>query len=715
MSKFSRGDTSTKLGSSKDHSPQWLIGVDIGGTFTDVVALDRGSGGRASVKVLTSPDDPLVAVLQGLEKLLGRYDIGIGDVDHLVHATTLASNTLLERNGPRVGLLTTDGFRDILEQGREDRFDIYDLMIEVQKPLVERRDRIGIEERTDAQGHVVRLLDIDAVQKVAEYFQREQIESVAICFLNSFRNPENEEAAADCLRKVLPSAYISLSSKISPVIREYERFLATAINAYVGPKVSSYLNRMTVALGEMGFGGTLGIMKSDGTIYTPDEATRFAVRILESGPAAGVISAALVARECNESLAIAFDMGGTTAKASLVSNGNPTIVDEMEVSRLERFVKGSGLPVRVPSVDVLEVGVGGGSLASIDSLGLLQVGPESAGADPGPACFGRGGRGATVTDANLVLGYLNPKNFAGGDIHLELDLARTAIEDHVASSTGVSDVVEAAWGIRDLVNENMARAVRLQCVEHGIDPARATIIATGGGGPVHAGSLLEKLGCRSVICPLDPGVSSGFGLLFAPRAVDQTTTEFVALEETSSSQIEERLARLEAELRERVPYSTIDFHASRHLDMRLRGQGYEIRIPIEHGVSEETLTEAFQVEYARRFGRRAQQGPLEIVNWTVRLIEQDRNLAIASGATEHASDETGNSTRRLYFGPTVGWVDALVLNRRNLSSVGPIPGPLVVEEAASTTVVAPGQILERDDHGNLHVYPEQSPPDTGAI
>jgi N-methylhydantoinase A len=680
----------------------WLVGIDIGGTFTDLVAVSEHSGRRVSAKVLTTPSDPLDGVLDGLCVLLERFQIGVDAVGRVVHATTLATNVLLERSGPRVGLLTTAGFRDVIEQGREDRYDIYDLMIDVQRPLVARRDRVGIAERTDAGGAIVRQLDEAAVRAAVDEFGRAGIESIAVCFLNSFRNSTNEERAAAIVRELLPESYVSVSSSVSPVIREYERFLATAINAYVGPKVSSYVDRMVTTLAEMGFDGTLGIMKSDGAICTPDEASRYAVRILESGPAAGVISAGLVARQCEERLALAFDMGGTTAKASLVVGGEPSIVDEIEVSRLERFIKGSGLPVRVPSVDVLEVGTGGGSLASVDSLGLLQVGPESAAADPGPACFGRGGDGATVTDANLVLGYLNAANFAGGDITLDADAARSAVERHIVAHTEARDAVEAAWGVRDLVNENMARAVRLQCVEHGIDPSSASLIATGGGGPVHASALLDKLGCSRVICPIDPGVSSAFGLLAAPRAVDRTRTELALLDQLEGATVEERLDALEAELRDRVAYDTTGFASARFLDMRLQGQAYEIRVPVTGATTQEALGDTFASEYSRRFGRRPQSGRLEIVNWTVRLIEAGRDAAQARNGHAPAG-VAGGRIRPVYFGPATGWVDTPVVDRDALITGTRLPGPLVVEEAASTTVVGPGQSLERDEHGNLHV------------
>jgi N-methylhydantoinase A/oxoprolinase/acetone carboxylase beta subunit len=687
-------------------SRPWLVGIDIGGTFTDLVAIDASSGRRVSLKALTTPSDPLDGVLEGLTALLQRYEISLSRVAHIVHATTLATNILLERSGPRVALVTTEGFRDVIEQGREDRYDIYDLQIEVQKPLVERRYRIGIAERTDARGAIVRDLDLDAVRRAAVRLRRAKVESVAVCFLNSFRNAANEQEAARLLRETIPNAYLSLSSEVSPVIREYERFLATTINAYVGPKVASYVNRMASTLADLGFAGELGIMKSDGSISTPDEASRYAVRILESGPAAGVIAAGLVARQCDERLTIAFDMGGTTAKASLVVGGEPSIIDEIEVSRLERSVKGSGLPVRVPSVDVLEVGTGGGSLASVDSLGFLQVGPKSAAADPGPACFGRGGDGATVTDANLVLGYLNPSNFAGGEIHLDTQAAERAIEKHVVAHTAALDVIEAAWGIRDLVNESMARAVRLQCVEHGVDPAQATLVATGGGGPVHASSLLDKLGCRRVICPVDPGVSSAFGLLAAPRAIDHTVTDLALLDELGASRVETRLTDLESDLRKAVSYQTSGFAVRRFLDMRLHGQAYEIRISVAHSATQETLVEAFNTEYSQRFGRSPQSGRLEIVNWTVRLVEGGREALEAQNGTGAGPHDVPTQARALYFGPAVGWHDAQIVQRSSLKAGARLEGPLVVEEPAATTVVAPGQSLERDDHGNLHVFRE---------
>jgi N-methylhydantoinase A/oxoprolinase/acetone carboxylase beta subunit len=678
-------------------SETWLIGIDIGGTFTDVVAVRVGTGDAVSVKVLTDHSSPMRGILAGLAQLAADHGVRVDEASLLAHATTLASNLVIERKGADTALLTTAGFPDLIETGREDRYDAYDLQIKAMPPLVRRRMRVEVMERMNAAGEAVINLTPQAIDEAIERVAAEKAEAVAICFLHSYANPDHEAALAESLRARSAGVFVTASAEVMPVIREYERLIATCVNAYIGPRVAGYMVELERQLTKIGFTGTVQIMKSNGGTCTPDEAARLPVSILESGPAAGVTAAAAVATAAGVPVAVAFDMGGTTAKASLIDAGEPHIVEELEVARRERFARGSGLPIRLPSVDLIEIGAGGGSIARFNELGLLQVGPESAGSSPGPACYGLGGSHPTVTDADLLLGYLDPVKFAGGRIHLDAAAAERSFAEHLGAADA-GTVVQAAWGVHELVDENMAQAIRLHCVEHGVDPAQVTVIATGGGGPLHSASLLRRLGCHEVLCPRDAGVASALGLLIAPRSLEMSRTQIVPIEELDINAIAGRLGELERRIRGRLDGRGRDLTARHFLSMRVRGQAFEFRVPF-HAESLDELSGAFHDEYVRRFGRGPSSTRYEIVTWEVRLL----------GASPHRMDgryAIGNPqpprSRRAYFG-AYGWRDAAVFDRGTLAKGTSIEGPALLQEPGTTIVVLPEQVASIDGHGNVRL------------
>jgi N-methylhydantoinase A len=666
---------------------RFVIGVDIGGTFTDVVVIDRTDGSCEELKVLTTYDDPLRAVLQSLREVESSLGKPVADAGLLVHATTLAINTVIERRGATTALLTTEGFRDVIETGREDRYDLYDLQIELTPPLVPRRRRLTLPERTDAAGRVVAGIEAADVEAVASTFREAGCEAVAVCFLNSYANPENESVVVEQLRSLLPGVFVTHSASVSQTIREYERFLATAVNAYIGPRVSEYLGRLEEALAQAGHRDRVRIMKSNGGLCSVADAVSTPVQILESGPAGGVIAAAGIAREHGCGEAVAFDMGGTTAKAALIIEGVPLFTDELEVARQARLVTGSGMPLRLESVDLVEIGAGGGSIAHINELGLLQVGPESAGSTPGPACYGRGGKRPTVTDADLLLGYLNPDFFANGTVPLSIEAARGAYRADLVEPLAVADEVEAAWAVYSLVNENMAAAIRLPCVEHGVDPAGITLIATGGAGPCHAGRLVELIGCAGAICPPRAGVASALGLLLASETFERAVTDLAVLDEITMADVGTRAQRIDDEIRASNDVPD-DVRRQVILRMRVRGQGYEI--PVEWRESDGTadLRARFAASYELRFGRAPTKGLVEIVTWGVKLHRPGAAERVQAPSLQA---ELPVGERSAYFGPELGWRPARVLQRAACRPGGVEQGPLLIEEPSCTTVIWPGQ------------------------
>ena len=523
----------------------YRLGVDIGGTFTDL-ALEHGDGRFHSIKLLTTGAEPERAVLDGVAAACAAAGIAPGEIGQIIHGTTLATNALIERRGAETLFVTTEGFRDVLEMGSESRFEQYDLNIVKPVPLVRRARRLTVRERLDVNGAALIPLDEASVAPVLDAIAAERIESVAIGLLHSYANPAHERRLREMILAAWPGLPVSLSSDVSPEMREYQRFSTTVANAYVQPAVSAYLHRLERALAEAGFAGALMVMLSNGGLATLDTAIRFPVRLVESGPAGGAIYAAAVARQTGAARAVSFDMGGTTAKICLIDEGRPQAARDFEVDRAYRFKRGSGLPLRIPVVEMVEIGAGGGSLCSVDSLGRIAVGPRSAGSDPGPACYDRGGSGATVTDADVALGRIDPAGFAGGTMLLDAAAAGRALAADVGAPLDL-DTPTAALGVAEMVDENMANAAREHAVEHGKDFEGRTLIAFGGCAPLHAARVADKLGIDRIVVPRGAGVGSAIGFLRAPVAFEVARSLYQQLESLDAGAVAALLTQMRDE------------------------------------------------------------------------------------------------------------------------------------------------------------------------
>ena len=560
---------------------RYRAGADIGGTFTDIIVVDSKSGRFQIGKVLTTPDDPSRAVEAGLVETLGTLGVTPAEVQHLIHGTTLVTNAIIERKGAKTALMTSAGFRDSVEIGRENRYELYDLMLEQPRPLVPRHLRFDIPQRTLADGSTLHELDEHHVAQLAKELAEHGVEAVAIVFLHSFANPTAERRARAVVQDVAPQLRVSDSADVVPEIREFERASTTIANVYVQKLVERYVTDLESRLAAIGFQGSFYLMLSSGGIATVKTVVDHPVRLLESGPAAGALAATAYGVAANHPDLISFDMGGTTAKICVIDRGQPLIAHDFEVDRIYRFKKGSGLPIKIPVIELLEIGTGGGSIARVDSLGLLKVGPDSAGADPGPVCYGLGGQEPTVTDVNLILGYLDPTYFLGGRMALDIEGARRAIEDRIARPLNMS-VEEAAWGIYQVSNENMANAARVHALERGKDPRRFPLFAFGGAGPVHAYRIALALGSPLLLAPLGAGVTSTVGFLTAPLAFDFVRSWPSELGNVDWSQANALLAEMEAEGEELLRGSGVPATAISHrreVDMRYVGQGHEVRVP----------------------------------------------------------------------------------------------------------------------------------------
>ena len=621
------------------------IGVDIGGTFTDLVLVQDGRV-RATAKTLTTAKDPSQGVAAGIEKLLER--VSPGTVTEVVHGTTLVANALIERGGAKTALLTTKGFKDVLAIRREHRYDIYDLFIELPEPLVPRRRRWELDERILAGGEIDAALDQAGVERLARRAKREGVEAIAISLLHAYRNPDHERQAKAILQARLPATPISVSSEVAPELGEYVRTSTTVANAYVQPLVDRYLQRIADRLREQGIEAPLHVMLSTGGLADVDTGRRFPIRLAESGPAAGAISAAWSGRQAGIESVLAFDMGGTTAKACLVEKGEPLIAREHEVARVYRFARESGLPVRAPVVDLIEIGAGGGSIARVDRFGLPKVGPESAAADPGPACYGLGGEEATVTDADLLLGHIDPDRFLGGEMALDVKAAEKAMA-RFAKQLGATRQ-EAAAAIHRVVDENMAAAARMHAIERGRDLRRFALVATGGAGPVHAAGVARLLGIETIVFPPSPGVASAFGMLTAPPAYDFARSLPAALSEVDWEQVGQVLEELKEEGRRSLPAGRARFTIQ--VDARHQGQGDSLTVTAQPNAS--AVGRAFTRAYVDLYGRTPPGVPIEILTWRLRASgkapslttgrergEEYSNVVVPSGASLR-SDGHGN-------------------------------------------------------------------------
>ncbi|MFN3286174.1 MAG: hydantoinase/oxoprolinase family protein [bacterium] len=706
----------------------YRVGVDIGGTFTDLALLDEGTGALHWHKVLTTPRAPAEGALQGLRALCARVGGRMEDITTLIHATTLVTNAIIERKGARTALLTTEGFRDILEMGKEQRYDIYDLFLRYPEPLVPRRWRIGIPERMTRDGTVRVPLDVEAVRRAVRALVAEGVESLAIVFLHAYRNPAHERLAAAVVREEAPGLSLSLSSEVCPEIGEFERTSTTVCNAYVQPLVDRYLRHLEEALAAEGFRGRLLMMLSNGTLATPETARRLPIRLLESGPAAGALAVGHIGGRAGRRDLVGLDMGGTTAKVCLVWDGRPHVTTQMEVARVHRFTPGSGLTVRTPVVDMIEIGAGGGSIARADTMGLLRVGPHSAGADPGPACYGRGGTDATVTDACVVLGYFDPGAFLGGTMPLNPAAARVAVE-RVGRSLGLG-LVRAAWGIFAVVCESMAQAARLYLIERGQDPRRFALVALGGAGPAVAVRVARLLGMRQVLVPPASGVASAVGLLAAPVGFELGRSLAGELHRLDWPAVEQALREMEAEGRTLVLAAWPregSVHVERRAGIRYLGQFHDLEIPVPNPLpsdAAECLRVAFDDAYARQYGMALQGYPVQALNWRVLVVgpAPELDLAAAVRARKRAA-ATCKGRRPIYLPPDADapggegrFAEVPVYDRYELAPGSTITGPAVIEEAEATTLLWSGDLLTVDPHYNLVIEPAIDAPvgDAGA-
>jgi N-methylhydantoinase A len=668
------------------------LGVDVGGTFTDLVVVDEVTGALRVGKVLTTPKDPAQGVETGIVALLG--DSPTSTVRAVVHGTTLATNALIERKGARTALLTTAGFRDAMEIRHEGRYDMYDLFIEPPAPLVPRHLRREVAERLGADGGVLRALDENQARGVIRELVAGGVEAIAICLLHSYVNPAHERRLAELVRELAPGVPVSCSSEVVPEIREYERASTAAANVYVAPLMARYLEDLEKRLTELGIPGQLYIMQSSGGIALPPMARRLPIRLVESGPAAGALAAALAARQRGQLRMLSFDMGGTTAKACVIDDGAPLVAREFEVARADRFKKGSGLPVRVPVIEMIEIGAGGGSIARVDRLGLLKVGPDSAGADPGPACYNLGGRLPTVTDADLLLGYLDAEFFLGGRMPLDRDAARRAIDEHVARPLGL-DAVAAARGIHRVVNENMAAAARIHGIERGKDLRSYPLFAFGGAGPVHCWQVARILKVPEILLPFGAGAMSAYGLLAAPLSFDFVRTARQRLDAADWDLVNGLFDDMEAEgraLLERAGVPGGEIRAARLAEMRYVGQGHEVEAAIPAGALEADhlgpITASFEASYRALYHRLPQGMPIEALNWRVTVAGPAPSMPSITARVGAGGRIKGR--RQAFFEEAGTFVDTPVYDRYALAPGDDFGGPAIVEERESTAVIGPG-------------------------
>jgi N-methylhydantoinase A len=674
------------------------LAVDIGGTFTDL-AVER-EGRRWTAKVLTTPAAPEQGVLDGTRAVLSQSGLAPADIALVIHGTTLATNAVIERKGARTALLTTEGFRDVLALGNESRYDQYDLNIELPQPLVPRRWRLPVPERLDNTGRVLRPLDEAAVARQVAFLRAEGVESVAIGFLHAFVNPAHERRAAEIVGRLWPEVPVSLSSEVSPEMREWERFSTTVANAYVQPLMARYLRRLESGLREMGLGCPLFLMLSGGGLTTLETAARFPIRLVESGPAGGAIFSAHVARQRGLDRVLSFDMGGTTAKICLIDGYRPQASRSFEVARVGRFKRGSGLPLRIPVIEMVEIGAGGGSLAGVDGMGRIQVGPESAGADPGPACYGRGGSRPAVTDANLALGRYDPGSFAGGSLRLHPERARDALAAEVGGPLGLSAEM-AALGVVEMVDETMANAARVHAIESGKSFEGRAIIAFGGGGPVHGCRVAEKVGVRRILVPTGAGVGSAIGFLRAPVAYEVVRSLYQRFANFDVAAVNALLAGMAEEARAVVAQGAFGAPTSegRLAYMRYVGQGHEIAVPLPArdltGADVREIRALYDAEYTRFYDRPVPGSDVEVLSFAV-------TVATTTEAVEPVADvvpaPAPAPVRRQAVRDTVtGEVsDWRVYNRMAMAPGAAVGGPCIVAEAETSTLVGPGWTCRMD-------------------
>ena len=668
------------------------LAVDIGGTFTDL-ALEH-AGGRATAKVLTTPAAPEAGVMNGVRTILAAAGLAPADIQLVIHGTTLATNAVIERKGARTALVTTEGFRDVLALGNESRYDQYDLNITLPEPLVPRHLRLTVPERLDHQGRVLLPLDEAAVRALIPVLQHEAVESIAVGFLHGFVNPSHERRTAEILGDALPGIPLSLASEVSPEMREWERFSTTAANAYVQPLMARYLRRLERDLREIGLAAPIFMMLSGGNLTTIETACRFPIRLVESGPAGGAIFSASVARQCGLGQVLSFDMGGTTAKVCLIDDYAPQASRSFEVARVGRFKKGSGLPLRIPVIEMVEIGAGGGSLAHLDALGRIAVGPESAGADPGPACYGRGGAQPAVTDANLTLGRYDPARFAGGNLALDAAAAEAALQAVVGRPLGL-DAGMAALGVIEMVDENMANAARVHAIESGKTYDGRTMIAFGGGGPVHGARIAEKIGIDRILVPSGAGVGSAIGFLRAPVGYEVVRSLYQRLGTLDLGAVNTLLAAMSDEAASVVAEGSFgaETEERRIAYMRYVGQGHEIAVPLPARPLEPAdvpaIRVAYDAEYTRFYDRPVPGSDVEVMSYAVTVATLPAGTAVAAADVSpySAAPQRVQRVRDTATGAVADWA---IYERETLRPGARFPGPAIVAETETSTLVGPG-------------------------
>tara|TARA_Y100000746_G_scaffold49046_1_gene38074 strand:+ start:1432 stop:3522 length:2091 start_codon:yes stop_codon:yes gene_type:complete len=681
----------------------WEIGVDIGGTFTDIVL--RSSSEVLSTKVLTSSEAPVVPVISGIKKLVGDIGISLNDINRVVHGTTLATNAIIEKKGVKTAFITTEGFRDVIEMRTESRFDQYDLNIQMPPPLITRDKRFTISERLSATGEKLINLNKAEVHKLISILEKEKFESIAIGFLHAHVNPIHELTTKKLIRKALPTIPISISSEVSPEIREYERFTTTCVNAYIQPVISPYLGILEKQLRLIGIGCPIFLMLSNGGLSDVETGKQFPVRMVESGPAGGAILAGKISKECKLDKVVSFDMGGTTAKVCLLDDGNPDTAREFEVARQYRFKRGSGIPIRIPVIEMVEIGAGGGSVCKIDEYGRILVGPESAGSDPGPACYGKGGLAATITDANVILNRINPQIFAGGKLKLSSIDAKNSFESALARPLDEGINICAAGAV-EMVDENMANAAREHAMERGKSLLDRTIIAFGGSAPLHAVRLAQKLGIKKIIIPANAGVGSAVGFLDAPITYETTRSFYQRLSLINKKQVSAVLAKLEVEARkvvERVSSSgSVLCHFSAY--MRFVGQRHEIKIRFPSSKltssSVHKIRDNFLEAYRSQYSQTMPNVDMEVVGWSVTAFLKQPRIKIRSKKVKSKGVRPQNTRNALDF-ITGKNVEHNVYSRKKLAIGSKIIGPAIIEEDQTTTLIPKNFAAQINGYGYL--------------
>ena len=676
------------------------LGVDIGGTFTDIV-LETNSK-RFSAKVLTDSANPEMAIFKGIDDVCLKADIAPSDLTQIIHGTTLATNSLIERKGAKTALITTEGFRDVIEMRTESRFEQYDLNLSLPDPLLSREHRYVLKERIDAQGRVLIPIEQRAVEDLANELRNKGYTSVAVGFLHSYVNNNHENVVGKIIKNIIPNIMVSLSNEVSPQVREYERFSTTVANAYIKPLIEKYLLNFLTELEKKNINCPAFLMHSGGGIMSFQDAIKFPVRLVESGPAGGAMFAADLASRYGLKKILSFDMGGTTAKICLIDDYNPKTSRVFEVARTYRFKKGSGIPISIPVIDMVEIGAGGGSLANVNSLNQIRVGPKSAGSDPGPACFNKGGKNVTVTDADLLLGKLDPKNFAGGSIELNPSFSKTVAEKDIGQNLQMGSN-EAAWGISEVVDENMANAARVHAIENGQDLSDYTMIAFGGAAPLHASRLCEKIGINRCIIPKGAGVGSAIGFLKAPYSFEASRSIFMRLSQFDADLAEKIFVDMEKEASNFVRScdENSQLISNFKVYMRYSGQGWEIPISFLRkeikNPSKEVFQKRFEEDYKKLFGRAVFGMQIEIVVWAVNTFTPLPEVKAEPELVEIKKIETKNNCN--FFDTGLGKnVQAIRINRDKINKKSWLKGPAIISEKETATIVSSNfSILVRED------------------